>query len=251
MMIRSRGLLVMAGLLTGLTTTLPAQGTPTAAQIHDRFVKALGGRAAIEAQTARHTWGAIEIPSQGMKGTLEVWAAAPDKMHTRIEIPGFGLSQTGFDGETAYTSNPAMGAQILDGRALDQLRQQVDMHGVLHPERYVTSAEFAGEADFEGKRCYKVTVTTTWEEEYTEYYDIETGLLYGMARSQESPMGAIEATTVLENYERHGGIMTPMLIRIQAMGMEQVVRSDSISVAPIPDSIFALPAEIKALKKGS
>jgi hypothetical protein len=42
-----------------------------------------------------------------------------------------------------------------------------------------------------------------------------------------------------------------MLIRIQAMGMEQIVRSDSISVAPIPDSIFALPAEIKALKKGS
>ncbi len=250
-MIRSRCLLVMAGLLAALATTLPAQGTPTAAQIHDRFVRALGGRAAIEAQTTRHTWGAIEIPSQGMRGAMEVWAAAPNKMHTRMDLPGFGLSRTGFDGETAYTSNPAMGAQILEGRALDQLRQQVDMHGVLHPERYVTSAEVVGETEFEGKRCYELRVKTTWDEEYTEYYDIETGLLHGMSRSQESPMGAIEATTVLENYQKQGGIMTPMLIRIQAMGIEQIVRTDSVSVAPIPDSVFVLPAEIKALKKGS
>jgi len=224
---------------------------PTAAQIHARWIEALGGRTALEAMTARTMWGRVELPAQGLGGPIAVWSAAPSRLRTETEITGFGGSTSGFDGETAWVINPATGPMILEGPALEQLRQQADFHGALHPERHVESAEVLAETTFAGNAAYQVKVRTKWGEEYMDYYDKATGLMLGNVRKQETPMGALEATTTLEEWRTFGGVKTPMVVRVRVMGMEQVIRADSISVAPIPDSMFTLPPEIKALKKPS
>ena len=62
-------------------------------------------------------------------------------------------------------------------------------------------------------------------------------------------MGALQATTLNTDYKAHGGVLSPSLVTIKVMGIEQVVRTESVELGPVPDSIFALPAAIKALKK--
>ncbi|HET9513148.1 MAG TPA: hypothetical protein VFO95_04400 [Gemmatimonadales bacterium] len=242
--------LFLAGLLVLSSAPLAAQaGSPSGTELHNRHIEAVGGKSAIEKITARRAWGRFEVPAQGMSGPVEIAAAAPARMWFKVEIPGIGESVSGFDGETAWSMNPAMGPMVVDGLQLNQIKQQADFHGDIHPERHITSREAAGEAEYDGKKCWSVTVKTTWGESYQECYDKASGLMIAMVRKQSTPMGEVEATTLLSEYKTFDGVKMPVLTKISVMGIDQVLTIDSVSTRAIPDSVFALPAAIKALKK--
>ena len=228
---------------------LPAQGRPSGTELYERYIEATGGKEAMQKATSRHVWGRFEVPAQGMGGPVEILTATPMKMLTKIEIPGMGSTTSGLNGDTGWVLNPAMGPMLLDGIALDQMKQQADMTGVLDPSKYVKSRETTGEAEHGGKPCWVVTVMTKWNESYTECYDKATGLLSATTRKQVTPMGELEATTVYSDYKTFDGVKLSTTIRASTMGIDQVIHIDSMSTKPIPDSVFELPKEIKALKK--
>lgn len=222
---------------------------PTGAELHSRFIEAIGGKASLQKVTSRRLWGKFEVAAQGMTGPLEIATAAPSKLLVRTEIPGLGVSLSGYDGEVAWTMNPAMGPQLLEGMALEQLKQQADIHAELHPEKYIASRTTTGEAEYDGKQCWNVTVKTHTGETYTECYNKDNGLLLASVRKTASPMGEMEATTIFVEYKAFNGVKIPAVVKASAMGFTQVVTVDSVSTKPIPDSVFALPPEVKALKK--
>ena len=54
---------------------------------------AIGGRAAMQAQSSSHATGTISLPSAGMTGTVEVFSAKPNKAlikmtRSKIELKG-------------------------------------------------------------------------------------------------------------------------------------------------------------------
>jgi hypothetical protein len=220
---------------------------PTAKELHTRYVDALGGRSALSRHESSYVTGTFSIPAQGIEGTLEVYSAAPTMMRLNVEIPGLGTVRSGSDGETFWTSNPAMGPMILEGTMREQTRQQADFYGQLHPEKYVASAETVERTEFEGQPAYKVKVLTTWDEEYFEFYSVESGLLVGTIRTQESPMGGVEAVSVMSDYRDFGGVMVATNIVQRVMGMEQIMTVDDIVYDAVDPSVFALPDEIKTL----
>jgi hypothetical protein len=249
-MIRARPLAPLTALavLLSLAATARAQTAPTARQVIDRYIAAIGGRDAILSQKGRRMWGAFEVAAQGLSGPIEIFAA-PNRLLINTEIPGMGSSTSGYDGETAWMMNPAMGPMLLDGMSLQQMRHQADFYSPVDIEKHMTSMEVVGEPDFEGKRCYQVRFKTTWNEEFSEYFDQATGLLVGTIRKQATPMGEIEAVSVSSDYRKLGDLLMAHTVRVKAMGFEQVIRMDSVAVAPLPDSVFALPQAIQALKK--
>ena len=235
-----------------LTVATPTVGSaqtalPTGAEIRERYVEALGGRAALEGPKSSVAKGTFDAPAQGLSGEMEIHSAAPNKLYTTMTVPGVGQIRTGFNGEVGWSANPVIGPMILEGTQLQQLNQQADFYSVLHPEMHIASFEPVGQKDFEGKTCYEVNVTTKWDEEYTEYYEIETGLLAGSVRSQETPMGPIEATNVVVEYGDFGGIMVPTKAVQRAMGIESVVTITSVEFDVVDAAVFELPADIQAL----
>jgi hypothetical protein len=230
---------------------LAQDALPTGEEIRERYIEALGGRAALTAPTSSHVMGTFEIPANGISGEMEMYGAAPNRLFTTMDMPGLGQSRTGFDGEVAWMINSAMGAMLIEGKNLQQLKQQADFYSVLHPEEHIQSFEPVARKDFEGKQCYEVRVVTNWDEEYTEYYEVETGLQLGSVRTQESPMGGIEATTVVEMYQQFGSILVPTKIVQRAMGMEQIMTITQIEYDVVADSMFAIPPEIQELLKST
>jgi hypothetical protein len=228
---------------------LTAQARPSGDDLYNQYLDAAGGKAAMQKVTSRHVWGRFEVAAQGISGPIEILTASPLKMLTKAEIPGMGSTTSGLNGETGWMMNPAMGPMLLDGMALDQLKQQADMEALLDPGKYVASRETTGEANHGGSPCWVVTVTTRWKETYTECYDKATGLLSATIRKQSTPMGDLETTTVYGDYKAFDGVRMSTMIKASTMGIEQVIRIDSVSTRPIPDSVFELPSEIKALKK--
>jgi hypothetical protein len=217
--------------------------------VYARYIEAMGGRAALEQYTSTHVVGQFLMPSQGIDGDLEVFAAAPNRIAIRVDIPGFGTVNNGFNGEVGWTINPAVGSSVLEGRALNQMRQEADFLGPLNVEAYVDTAEVVEDTEFEGKMCHKVRVVTRWGEEYVEFYDVASGLLMGGIRAQESPMGPMETTTVLSDYQEFGGIMIPTRMVQRTAGVEQVITVSAVDYDTVDPAVFAVPEEIERLLK--
>ena len=246
---RVAGALAALALLPALAHAQAPAATalPTPQAIVARFVEASGGRAAFEQLRPRWERGRIEIPAQGMSIAYETFSSG-NRIVTLSEMPGLGTIRSGFDGEVGWAINPATGPQLMDGNQLLQARQGADPLAILHPERYVASMQTVEETDFGGARCYRVRVTTPWGESYDEFFDTTTGLQAGTTRRQVTPQGEIEVTAQIAEYRQVGGVRLPKVTRASMMGMQIVSTVDTSEVRAIPDSVFALPPEIRALR---
>lgn len=218
-----------------------------ASDVYTRYVEALGGQDALRRPSSSRALGEFSMPMQGIRGDLEVLAAGPNRMLVRVDIPGIGTVRQGYDGEVGWSVNPATGAMVLDGMMLDQMRQQADFLGPLGMETYVDSARVVADTVFDERPCQKVRLVTKWGEEYFEYYDVETGLLAGTVRRQASPMGPMETTTVVSDYQDFGGILVPTRTVQETMGMEQVITVTAVEYDGVDPAVFTLPAEIAAM----
>ena len=228
----------------------PAAGLPPARTVIARYVAAIGGREAIARLPARWERGRQEVVSAGVTLRYELFAA-PNRQFTRSEMPGLGEVTSGVDGPVAWLVDPATGPILLEGLALQQARQGADPLAALHPARYVASAETVGDTTFGGARCWKVKITTTWNEEYDEFFSAETGLLQGTTRAQVSAQGSVAVTSQIVAWRTVAGVRLPRVTRTRAMGAEIVSTVDSTEVRTVPDSVFALPPGVRALRGGS
>lgn len=233
-----------------LATSVQAQELPKGAEILKKSVEAMGGEAAIRNRVESHMTGTFEVPSAGLSGTLEVFTAnGPSRMLTVIDIPGAGTVRSGFDGKNGWSINPMLGTHLLTGNQLEQLKQQADQLALLAPDKYFKSIETVEKTTFAGKDAYKVRLTTVWDESYHEFYDTNTGLQLGSTRTLESPMGAVEITSTLDEWKEFGGIKVPTLTRQAMMGAEQVIKITNVEYKALDPKVFELPAEVKALIK--
>ena len=215
-----------------------------ASDVYTRYVEALGGREALQRYSSSRAVGEFSMPMQGIGGDLEVFAAVPNLMLVRVEITGIGTVRQGYDGEVGWSINPATGSMVLEEMMLDQMRQQADFLGPLGIEAYVDSARVVADTVFDERPCQKVRLVTNWGEEYFEYYDVESGLLAGTVRKQASPMGPLETTTVVSEYQDFGGILVPTMTVQETMGMEQVITVTAVEFDTVDPAVFTLPAEI-------
>lgn len=228
----------------------PATALPSPQQLIAQHIEAAGGEAAIRRYTSSRAVGQLSIPAQGITGDVEVFNQAPNKFLLRVEVPGFGTVAAGYDGEVGWSHNPALGPMVLEGRMLDQMREQSDYYGLLSRDEYAASMTTLERTEFEGRPCYAVQVTTKWGEQYVEYYDAETGLMAGGVRDQESPMGAMETTTILRNYRDFGGVFAPAEMVQRTMNIDQIVTITEVEYDAVDPAVFELPPEIQALVGG-
>ena len=58
--------------------------------VYNHFIAATGGRAAYEARHSLIEHATIDFAKQGLKGSLTIYQAAPDKYLGLTELPGIG-----------------------------------------------------------------------------------------------------------------------------------------------------------------
>jgi hypothetical protein len=239
---------------TSTTSTAQAQPTtsslPAARAIIDRYVAAIGGRDAVLRHTTIRYIGNFEMPAAGMKGDLSVVQAAPNKMAMMMTLPGMGQMSTGFDGTTGWAINPMQGPRVLDGKELEQLREDAGPSAMLRSADRVRSAETIELTSMGGQACYKVKITYNSGRESFDCYSPETGLLVGMTQKQESPMGSVEVTSLFSDWKDFGGMKTATRVRQQMMGQEQVLTIDRVEYdRPEDAKAVEVPEQVKPLVK--
>jgi len=226
-----------------------AEALPPARQIIDRYIAAIGGRSAMQSQSSSHATGTISLPSAGMTGTVEVFAAKPNKALIKMTLAGLGDVQEGFDGTVGWSMSAMTGPTVLQGKELEQKRFDADFLAELHADDRYESLTTVEKAPFEGRPCYKVRLVRKGGGEDFEFYDVETGLKAGSIATRDTAMGTFTGTTVESDYKRFGKLMQATTIKQTVMGLQQVITITTVEYDKVDPSVFEPPAAIKAIVK--
>jgi hypothetical protein len=158
-------------------------------------------------------------------------------------------SAGGFDGKKGWKAEGVARVALLDGKELDELKHSADFYDDLHDPTSYSSITVVGQNVFEGTECYELKLVRTTGFEYTEFFNVKTGLLAGMKMNATSQMGAIPVVQVVSEYKTFGGVLTPTVTHQRMMGLESEMTISSITFDPVDPKAFDLPPAIAALVK--
>jgi outer membrane lipoprotein-sorting protein len=223
---------------------------PDAKDVINKYLDAVGGKAAAENIKTVITTGAFELPAMGLKGTLKIQAKQPGMLLVHTDIPGFGQIEQGTNGQIAWSVDPNMGPRLLSGGEKAQFMRQADMLSEWHWEKYFTDAKTVGMEDVDGKSAIKVEFTPKEGGKETRYFDKDSGLLLRVDVVVQSAMGDMPASSFLSDYRKIGEITIPFKNRQVAGPTEFTITIEDVKQnVDIPDSVFEPPAEVKALSE--
>jgi hypothetical protein len=223
---------------------------PPAKEIVETFVKAIGGREAWLRHRSLHAKGILDIPANGLKGSVEIFMAAPSNHLVRADSPDLGLlHQSGFDGRVGWEVEPAVGPRLLAGQELEQLRAESDFRGVLHDPKQFQTMEAIEAVSFDDRPCYKVRFVRMNGDEFFEYFETATGLSAGRTSKISTPVGQLPMTQTTSAYKKVGDILMPTKIVQKTPGLEQTVTLNVIEFDRVNESVFVPPQQIRALMR--
>jgi len=222
---------------------------PAAADIFAKAVTAAGGADLIRSQKSQTLKGTIEMPGQGLKGTIVTRSNDPDQLLIETEIPGFGKILQGVQGTVGWSVDPLRGPTLMDKDELARTIRDLAIDKTIDPSKGCDSVVVDGEATFAGTKCWKVTLQCNGIRS-TRYYAQDKGHMVGQATTVKSALGEFEVTTTFSDFAAFDGRTIPKKTSNAMMGQEQIMTITEASYAPIDVSVFALPPEIKALTQG-
>jgi hypothetical protein len=184
---------------------------PTADAVLEKYVSAVGGRAALERHTTRLMKGTYAIPTRNYSTTVEAYARAPDRFAFRMTGRG-STAARGFNGTIGWSRDfSEEGLRLLDGATLDAERFEADFLQPLHwrdryPSLIVTGVEPSGD-----RPAFRLAASATDRSEIM-FFDVESGLL--VRRDLPLYRGFERVQVYFDNYRVVDDVRLPHTIRI-------------------------------------
>lgn len=230
-----------------LVPPLSAQALPSADDLIDSYVAAIGGREALTSPTSIRTTGSLEMPAMGMQGRFELLQVLPDESIMRVSVPGLGEIETGFDGRDGWSVNPMTGAALMHDAELAQTGERASVLATLRDPSVVPERETVELTEYDGEACWKVRLVWISGQESHDCYSRETGLLVASEDTQVSTMGAMQVTTRYSEYKDFFGMKLPTHLVQTAMGQVQEMTVREVQIDDVEASEMAPPAAIRTL----
>ena len=219
-----------------------AAALPTADQVLDHYVQAIGGRAAWLKLNSRVSKGTIEIPAMNnLSGTVEIHEKAPNLMLAVINLGGAAFEQ-GFDGTIAWSDNPQNGLRELSGGELDDARHEANFYHALELRKLYTKMTVTGIERVNEHDTYAVEATRAEGAPDKMYFDMQTGLLVRSVNQRYTPDGVTEFTADVDDYTEVDGVKLPFTVRQTGASATFVIRFTEVHHnLQLTDSQFAKP----------
>ena len=226
------------------TKPTPAAKLPSAKEILDKYVQALGGREANEKIQSRVMKGSAEITPMGVKGTTEIYSVAPDKSYSKTVLSGIGEIIEAYDGKTAWSMNPLQGSRDKTGTELLQTKLSSTFHRETNFEKLYPKMEVKGVEKVGDKEAYVIVATPTGLEAQTFYFDKQTGLLLREDMTVTTPEGVMPVKTFYDDYREVDGVKVPFKMRAVLPQFESIVTFTEVkNGVKIDDALFSKPKQ--------
>ncbi|HEV3038773.1 MAG TPA: c-type cytochrome [Candidatus Angelobacter sp.] len=216
-------------------------GMPTADQVIDKYIQAVGGADALQKVTSRSEKGSINAGGRQM--SIEVFAKAPDKRITIMHTPN-GDSITAYDGRSGWLGNPGgrppreMGPSEAEAARLDaDFNLPVDLTKIFTQFR-VRPGEKLGDHE-----TLQLIGIRQGQAPVRLYFDKESGLLQRMVRYVDTPLGRNPTQIDYADYRAEGGVKIPFRWTLARPLGRFTIQIDQVQQnIPIDDAKFSKPA---------
>jgi photosynthetic reaction center cytochrome c subunit len=221
----------------------PAAATPTADQVLDRYVNAIGGRAAWTKLNSRISKGTIEIPSMNnLSGSVEIHEKAPNSMLAVITLAGAVFEQ-GFDGTTAWSDDPQNGLRVLSGAELEDARREADFYHPLDLKKLYTKMTVSGLEKVGDRDAYVVQASNGNGDPDKMYFDAESWLLVRAVNHRNTPDGVKVFQAEVGDYKVVDGVKLPFTVHQSSAESAFTIHFTEIQHnLELADGQFAKPA---------
>jgi hypothetical protein len=222
-----------------------ARSSPSADQVLDKYIEAVGGAqrlAGLTSVTARGT--SAGYGPDGDRRPFELFARAPNQRATVVRTPT-GDSTTTFDGARGWIAAPHRPVPVLPlaGADLDGLRLDAEL---VFPGRIKQAA--AGwrvglPAVIDDREVQVVQGAGAGGATVTLFFDAESGLLVRQIRYVESPVGRIPTQVDYADYRDVSGVRMPFLWTVTWLdGRDAIQLTDVRTNVSIDAARFAKPS---------
>lgn len=215
----------------GSTGRAPSfKSTPQAEAVMERYIKALGGREALQGLKSRVSVGTCAYPFQGLSGKVVIYEEAPYKQSIQMEVPNLGVIKMVFDGKRGWTQSSLMGFHEFGGSELSYMRREFDFHKVTKYRELYSEMSFKGTFDSSQGKVDVLEVIASDGSRDELHFDSATGLLvYG---------GGVK----LGDYRQVGAVKIPFRQTILVGGLEMKIQLEQVTHnVSIDEDAFAEP----------
>lgn len=242
------GFLLTLGMAVGWGAQQPpTKGLPTdapkltAEDILEKAIAATGGREVRQRITSVVSKGTLEVVTQGLQGTIEIYAKAPNKLLIIQTLPGLEIRQ-GFDGQIGWVYNSLQGFRQLEGTELATFTRTATFQSEVHWQKLYEKVELIGRETVGDRTAYVIRLTPRLGNPVNQYYDSETFRLLRTDTTQDGPLGPIAQETSFSDYREVDGILVPFTRTMKTPTAVVIIRfTERKTNVEIDDSRFAPP----------
>ncbi len=228
---------------------------PSADQLLDKYVQALGGAAAIGRITSRVAKGTIEFGDKSFP--IDLYSKDPYKRISFTHMPE-GDNVTAFDGHEGWLGMSGHPMREMHGPDIDAASIDADLHLATHLRRMFSKVSTGGTEKVGDRDTYVVVGQREEKPSLRLYFDQQSGLLVRLVRFAETPLGRLPTQIDYADYREADGVKVPFrwtLARpngrftIQVTDLKQNVAVDDAKFAKPPAPVPAPPQGLNVQAK--
>lgn len=206
------------------------------------YVRATGGKEAHERLKSRVIKGRVELSGSDSWGQLNIYAKAPNKSLTIMNIDPMGQVKHGYDGCTAWNVGDTVGSQTLTGAALSSFSAGTDFYREIKLGELYPGIRLIGSVKEKGGEFYMVEGYPTFGSAENMYFEIESGLLAGRDLIQQTPRGPIRVEMRYSDWRLIDGVKLPFKITQSMPNLKFIFTVRDVKHnLPLEDKLFEKP----------
>ncbi|MGB8580061.1 MAG: c-type cytochrome [Candidatus Sulfotelmatobacter sp.] len=225
-----------------------AASGPSADELFDKYLKAVGGAAAVDRVTSRVMKGTISFGDRNIP--IEIFTKEPDKRVSFTHTPE-GESITAFDGHEGWLGVPGHPVREMHGPDIDGASMDADLHFAAHLTEIFSKVEVRGTEKVDDHDAYLVVGERAGKTPLQLYFDKESGLLVRLVRFGETPLGRLPTQIDYADYKETGGVKIPLRWTLARPGGRFTIQVSEVKQnVPVDDAKFAKPPSPPEAQKG-
>ena len=212
---------------------------PSADQLLDKYVQALGGAAAVDKITSRVARGTIEVGDKSFP--IDLYSKDPEKRISFTHMPE-GDSVTAFNGQEGWLGTVGRPMREMHGGDVDGAAIDADLHLATHLRRIFTKLSTRGTEKIGDHDVYEVVGQREDKPPLRLYFDQQSGLLVRLVRFGETPLGRLPTQIDYADYRVVDGLKVPFRWTLaRPNGRFTIQVTELKQNVPVDDAKFAKP----------
>ena len=217
----------------------PQPSLPTADQILDKYVQAMGGAAALKKITSRVEKGSMSFGDR--KTAVEVYSKAPDKRVTITQM-GNNVSVTAYDGHVGWLSGMGRPREMSPAET-EAYKLDADFYLPLQMKQVFNQLRVRPPEKIGDQEAYQVIGLRQGQPPVRFYFDQQSGLLVREVRYAQTPLGRMPTQIDYSDYRDDSGVKVVCRWTLARPEGSFTIQIDQVQQnVPIDDAKFAEPA---------